>query len=385
MILQGLPTFLHARPVYLADKLYLLRRRSPALVAQTPPIVARGIRKARLLVLGRQHYFETLREYRISSMRDLAAAIRLEAPTLSPYADGVCFYHRHAYVDGISTVSLWFVRPQVWLDHGLAPQLVIPETLLLNYMAERDAPNMLQVQSSGNNPGYFFYADAQKLISQPRRGAAQNAERFARLAGIDPSLFQPQVLDEQQLAQSLAAGLQRLPWVAFPGLWLRGQRQLPVVRWRRLAAIVGGLLFGYLVLSSAYLYQRQQSLQAQWDEQRVAMRDMLALEQRYQTLLAEQQQLSQPLRDYVGRWRVAALLAATITPRERLEAVRVDGNTVELRGFAPRASGFLATLSQQSVLADVQFAAPVRKVPGGEQFVIRATLQRDIASDAVDG
>jgi len=360
----------------LADKLYLLRRRNPAFVSQGPLPVARRIRKTRLLILGRQHYFETLREYRISNTRDLAAAIRLEAPTLSPYPDGICLYHRQAHVDGISTVSVWFVRPQVWRDYGLTPQVIIPETLLLSCSQSTAGARMLHIQPGGSSPDYFFYADEQKLISQPRRGAAQSAERFARIAGLDASAFLPEKHDAQQLARCLAGGLRRLPWAAVPGLWLRDQRALPDIRWSRLVVIVGGLMLTYLALSSGYLYQQQQAVAAQWDEQRVAMRDMLTLEQRYQTLLDEQQQLAQPLQDYVGRWRVAAMLAATITPRERLESVRVDNGKVELNGFAPRASGFVATLSQQPVLAEVQFAAPVRKVPGGEQFVIRATLQR---------
>ena len=145
MISLGPAAFLGSHFLYLGQEI-ALKVAKGRIEAETP-IDDAG--KTRLVVLGKHHYYETIRSFPFSNIKEIREAVIMDIPAYSPFDTPLFLMKKMDIPDGGCRVNLWFIHPSVvdWLNR-LSPMILIPESGLLA-LAKDSRETLFHIQKQG--------------------------------------------------------------------------------------------------------------------------------------------------------------------------------------------------------------------------------------------
>lgn len=325
-----------------------------ALDARFQPYPARKAGSARIIILGRQHYFETRKTYPVHTLKELRAAISLDAPELSPWPAAQPVYQVVSRQPGQMRVNIWFPNPAIAARLAKA-WLVIPESLLI---ARASCNRLLHIQAP--QPWFLYTSESGLITSQQAKGLYADQNVFAGLTPLDAD--QMHVVPQREIWSFYHQGILKLSSQDIAGLWVAQQRlALPdAARLKTLSTLAAALFIVYTGASSAWLVYTKNQLEQAVSSTRANTDAELALESELEQMAARHTQLSQALTT-----GTSSALALAVYPHfsgqvSQLQRLGFTGQQVELSVVTPSATDLLETLSDNPAITRVSFSGPVQ-------------------------
>lgn len=332
-----------------------------------------GERGKFFIILGRECYFETVREYPIGRLSDLKKVLASEE---SPGPHGGQKFDRIVRSSENSfTVTSWVVKHSIVSALENRPWVLVPETACLT--ANSDAAEVMinrlgKFLAIGNGPdgiksalteGESAGASRLGLYTQPLSSANQGDTKQ---------------ISEQQFPAVLIQGLKHI-LMSSPLLFLLPPDRSAIRRypWVRAAKLSSYIFAGYIALSSAYLYGLQLVTDYRLDKARGASQPAIALQKENANLKSNITELNQLMADAEPTWVIWDLALDLAHDGVRFTAINNSNNRVKFYGSATKASAVLSKLADDPRVVSADYASAVRNRRGKETFVIEFALNPD--------
>lgn len=340
-------------------------------VVQWEPVSEDATTKKLLVVVGRQHYFETVRDYPVGQRNDVRRVIKNE-PWRFPHSG-----HRFDRIERLSPqahrVTSWVIKSEVLDTIGNGPLWIIPETVCFETLAYGKA---VAIERLGET--LFLAATAEGLISS--RGGQKafedrvftskgNADQEGNIAGI-------MRLPESDSVQAILKCIRRV-LKATPIKFFRGFELVALQRrsWTMIAKLSAASCIAYVLITSLYL-----SIATQWVDYQLLTNKFAA-----ETPMSNRRdiaihrgwfdELKAVLSDQYPHWVAWDVFLDLVDDGVQFRAVNSSANAVTFYLTADRATDVLDRLSRDPRVRSAKFSRPVRKVGGSEQFAIEATFR----------
>ena len=334
-----------------------------------------------VLIVGREHYHESVTEYPIGSLRDLKKALKIE-PWSFPY-EGVRLVQITRTTPQSHRVTNWIVKADV-LDHQeTRPIFMVPETACLQVLA---ASGPVSISRLGKTV-LIISSDtgiASGIESESKGDSALHfwKSQLLSLSG-QPHDFPVSPVEETDFASQLVNGLTRivkqspLDFFVPPERAVRGSYP-----WHKAAkmALLAGI--AYLSLSSLYLV-----LTDAWVEHRLTaiQTDSTAVQKLRKDVRFMQSEINEVAGVFSEvaplwvTWDVVTDLLKKGVTVSRINSV--DGS-VTITATAPKASEILSYLSDDARVSEVKYAQPIRQAGELQSFGVNMKFNWPYASNA---
>ena len=368
--------------LYLGEEVCLV---NPA--GEVTPVSPEG-QRARIVVLGKCHYYETVRHFPIASLKEVAAAVNLDPDSFCPWPSSRLLLRRLAGDGEQSRVNLWFVRTEVdELLEALAPLVIIPETVLPAFDRQNSLPRIWRVPLA---------ADRSLQVAVDREGAVRSLvgedsdrslELFRRAVG--GAVADCPVVESKSFTDWLSYLGGFLKTLPFPVFWDFRNPRLRFSGFDRRSLLLGGggvavLLLLYALLSSGFLYYTAAQLRRPDPGRQRNIAALLEKKRQIKSLYQRQGELAAVVNGYTPRLALVNLLNRVLPADSVIRRLEVAGD-VEMNGLTPRASDLLEILTRKTGVEDVRFLSPLRRdrKSGLEVFHITFVYRRaDSLGDA---
>ncbi len=350
--------------------------------------------KSGIVVLGKSHYYETVKTYPIASLRDIREAVELEAEDICPFSFGRVYLRHFKQGEGRSLVQIWFIKQEsLDLVEPFKPYFVVPETALMAYADAR-----AEVEGAGGPGGER--ADGRGMIfSIPKgdwsllcfvsaRGVSVSYETREKDPGNAKAHFRQMVGHEAATASEVDVSFPS-PYLGSLHRWLArlGPRDLfqflhhnpfflsegdrkTLKRW---AACAGALVPRYGLTYSVFLANTGQRLEEEHGRLGKANAELTVMEEQLREKKKVYQEIAMKVRGAPSMVGLFTILNEKLPQGALLNFLRVTGSDVEIRGTAPKATEVLTVLNGVPGVEGPRFVASVQKaqeVEGHETFVI---------------
>jgi hypothetical protein len=331
-------------------------------------VAGEAISRKLILILGRQHYHETVKDYPIENINDLKRALRNE-PLLAPY-DGIRLTKIDKLFDRTHRVTIWVIKHTVLSSLKHRPWFLIPESAAIT--AVKTAQPII-AQRFGKR---LFAVNSVSGIVSTELDHQKDSDTNWRLpfevgSGID----QISSLDEHQTYRCFISGVKRLltsvPATFFLPIEFGELNSYPWAAAGKLSALI---LSTYLLLVSAglgvYSWRLDQQLLVAKEETKSALEIRREIKNK-NFFIEEHNSIrtnTQPL------WLVWDLLLDLRKDKVVIRNVDNQKGALVIRGHATRASDILQQLSDDPRVLSADYLSPIKKSPEGERFAINITL-----------
>lgn len=355
---------------YLANSLYAFKYAENNSV-QLKAIASTETAKLRWLILGREHYFETSKEYPIANKRDLKQALKFD-DNKAPFK-GVTLQHIERVNEQSHRVTFWVINPKILDKLTSSPWLILPESYLL---AKALPENINLATIACPDKTLFISRTGQGMFSGIKSPQTPSVESFALATGSPTSVDDEQQYSAKatQFTALLSTGIKSLNVAKLSGFFVNlnniNRLNYP---WKQAGVISVLVLTIYLALSSAWLSFEQQHLSQKIIDQKPQVNQALALQKDYQQHLQWQEALAEPLSNAFPYWHTWQIALEAIAVGADINAIHYQNEKIILHGTADsdiKATDVLAKLSENPNVLSASFSQPVRKYRNKEDFVI---------------
>ena len=350
--------------------------------------------KNSVVAVGRELYFEINHTFPITTSRDLANAVALEAPALTPQA--YCRYTFFPHKEGTqSRVNFWFFQPELkdWIDR-LKPMILLPESALVGLSETGNASAI----SYGKRRGHFllcFRKQRGDLLSRlvpEDRGEREALLEFKRLVGFEAGDVESTFLgastelsdsgaEVQDYYSTLTEKLQTFPFTSWPRFFCRERFRSARIS-RPYLYFLAALLLVFFMLPPVFSYWHTASINSELVAKEKQIVKKVGL---YLTMKEEVEKktdllkkLQRPINELVPRTILLSEMGRFIKPPEdTLKSFRLIGDNLEIRGGTQSSSDLMGRLGKSRFFIDVRLSSPVIKdrKSGKERFVIEITVK----------
>ena len=328
---------------------------------------------ARMVILGKHTYFETVGEFPFGNLKEIRAAITMDPAAYSPFATRLFFVRRIGVRDDKTLVNLWFVRPEIVSElEQVGPWLIFPETALWCLGAQTD--NGLYIISQPD--GYLLVHYMNGMIhSTLAKNDDSDLSTFRRSMGKDIS--QTETIRTNDFHTYLNDLRAAVPTVSLSDMALffspgfqSGQIDQRMLR-RGLASLGLMAVLDASVWAGMPMYIRHQLMQEN-ETVSANLGDILDKQAKTDESVKEIGLLAQTLNDYTPRMMLLNMLFDILPGDTVITQMTLAGNRVEIRGSAGQASMVLTSLAAGQGVEQAQFSAPLRKdsKTGRELFAV---------------
>jgi hypothetical protein len=334
-----------------------------------------------LVVLGRKYYFESLKSFPISNLKEIRSAVKTDIASFSPFPTDRFFVKKIGHTDDSTRVNLWFVNRKFEVDVRLrSPFFLIPETALLSYIDER-FPRIYAIHQYGEQSLAVCIDKDRGIKSMTLQADGVDLVSFRRFIG--PGAQDCPHRDIVKLEEYLAlfpAILYNMPLPGFRDFVNQDLFSFGFDK-ARLGiglAVTACLFFLYTGLSTSLLYVEEKSLQEEDKTLSQNLAGLLKKQEQVDAHRKRQIELAEILNRYTYKLPLINLLGQRLPPDTTIHRMTVSGNRVEIRGTVPRASELLSSLSRSAEVKGARFSSPLRedKKTGMEQFVLTFSFER---------
>jgi len=323
-----------------------------------------------IIVVGRGFYFETSRDYPIGHLGDLKKLLANE-PWRFPH-EGLLLSRIDRLNDQCHRVTSWVIKQEVLDSLGKRPLWVLPESACIEGMADESVVVLERLGKKlyvAVSPDGLFSSLGQEGSFLSRLGLAGNT--FDAGDAVVSRLYGTAAIETILLGT--IESLKRFPFRFYIGLDKDILKSYGLGRSLKLTAAI---FLAYLSITSVFLMLANgwvdHRLSASASEAESAMRLRTDVS-RFHDQVNDFNQIAEGIYPMWIAWDVLLDL-------ERIgvsfRAVNSSPPSVTYYLTAPRATDILNWLSQDSRILEAEFALPVRKIDGSEQFAIEVTFRR---------
>jgi len=325
----------------------------------------------RWLILGREHYFETSKEYPIANKRDLKRALHFD-DNKAPFS-GVTLQHIERVNEQSHRVTFWVINPNVLKQIACSPWLILPESYLLAKAMHKQV-NLATIKCISKT--LYISQTGQGICSGVQSQQTPNVESFAFSTGSPLSVNTEQYFTAtaDNFVGLLIKGLKSLELTMLQGFLVQlNDTNWKTYPWKQAGIIAATVFSAYLMATSAWLVFKQESLDYKISAQKEVINQALSLQKKYQQELQWQQTLSKPLEGTFPYWYTWPTTLEVIAVGSKITAVHYKNNKIIIHGETNKgvkATDVLAKLSDNANVVSPSFSQPVRKRRDKESFAI---------------
>jgi hypothetical protein len=319
-----------------------------------------------VVIVSREHYFETATEYPIGIKRDVRSALRNQ-PWRFPY-EGTHLYRVRRLTSSSHRVTSWVIKQEIIDRLPSSLWFVLPESVCGGF---------LPIDTLHSYQRFDHTLHLIQTFDGLRSSLGQR-EAFLREISFDGGRgsMSETLISPLEVPKMLVEGAIRAVKADPRSFFVPpGNKSLNDFPWKSLGKLSGALVVTYLALSSLLIWSGNA-----WLDHRVALTSRLAenpLTVRA-ALEADQQRLSEVegIFDDVDPLWVTWDLFLDMTERGVVfRGVNADSTGVTFLAVADKASDVLAFLKGDKRILVAQFIGPIRSVMSSEQFAIKVTLK----------
>jgi hypothetical protein len=334
-----------------------------------------------VLIVGREHYYESVTEYPIGSLRDLKKALKIE-PWSFPY-EGVRLVQITRTTPQSHRVTNWVVKADV-LDHQeRRPLLMVPETACLQAVA---ASGPVSVSRLGKTV-LIISSDtgiASGIESESRDDSALHVWRTQLLSlSGQPHDCLVSPVEETDFASKLVNGLmgliKRSPLDFFVPLKRAVRGSYPWQKASKMALLAG---IAYLSLSSLYLVMMDAWVEHQLSAIQADSNAVQELRKDVRFMQAEVNEVAGVFSEVAPLWVTWDVVTDLLKKGVAVSRINSIDGSVTIIASAPRASEILSYLSDDARVSEVKYAQPIRQAGQLQSFAVEMKFNWPYASNA---
>jgi hypothetical protein len=327
-----------------------------------------------LLVVGRGHYLETSKDYPIGHLGDLKKLLKNE-PWRFPY-QGILL-NRIERLNGQShRVTSWVIKHEVLDSLSDKPLWVMPESACIEGLADKSA---VVVERLGEKvyvavtPDGLLSSLGQEKSFLRRLGPAANTDEsgnktISRLSGSAAI---------ETILLGVIGSLKRFPFRFYVGFDKERLKSYPWVGSLKFSAVA---CLTYFAITSVYLLSASGWVDYRLSESAVEAESAMQLRaevSRFQKRVDGFSKISEGIHPMWVAWDVLLDLQGV---GASFRAVNSSAPAVTYYLTAQRATDILSWLSNDPRVLEAEFALPVRKIDGSEQFAVEVTFRQRLES-----
>jgi hypothetical protein len=365
------------RILYLGEKIYLIDKDGQ--IEETGDHDAGG---ARLIVLGKNHYFETLKTFPFSSVKDIRSAVKTDIHAFSPFETDLFLVKRISETGERTSVNLWFVNKAGCEKlQALSPLFIIPETALLPFVGDA-LPTVYAIRKTNDERLFSFVREDGGVKSMAPQRDSADLTLFKRSVG-GRAIEAPvrEVTEWEGYFGMIQTSLYEIPpKTAFSftnrDYFSTSFNKKPLSVGIAVAVV---LFFMYTGLSLFMPYMAVKGLNR---EDKALSLNLSGLLEKQDMVVKYQQRhkaLAEKLNRYTYKVPLLNLLNTVLPEETTVRQFTAAGNMVEIRGVVPEATALLTALTQVKEVKTAQFTSPLRQDPktGMEAFTLTFVYEQD--------
>jgi len=347
------------RILYLGEKTYLIGKEGE--IKETGDNDTGG---ARLIILGKNLYFETLKTFPFSSTKDIRSAIKTDILAFSPFETDLFHVRRISETGERTNVNLWFVNKAGCEKlQALSPLFIVPETALLPFVND-DHPTVYAIRKTNGQRLFSFVKKDGAIKSMAPQGEKADLTLFKRSVG-GRAIEAPvrEVTEWENYLGMIQTALYGIPSKIALSFINRDYFSTSFDK-KTLSvgiAVATLLFFVYTGLSLFMPYMAAKDL----NKEDKALSSSLSSLLEKQDIVVKHQQRHKALAEKLNRYtyKVPLLnLLNTVLPEETtVRQLTAAGNMVEVRGVVPEATALLSALTQVEEVKAARFTSPLRQ------------------------
>lgn len=360
MLRIGPTTLLGSHFLYLGRE-NALRVRKGRIEVETP-IDDAG--KIRLLVLGKSHYYETIRSFPFVNIKEIREAVIMDIPAYSPFETQL-FLMKKVYVpDGGCRVNLWFIHPSaVECLNRLSPMIIIPESGLLA-MAKNSAQNLYHIQKQEKEALWVYVGKDMLTQSIDVCNGQIEQETFTRMIGGNADKYAvKEIADTQDYMEMLHEALLNISLNSIaPFLFpVKSLARFNPKNLKIGLSVAAGLFLIYMAVIVTLPYFAESGLKEADKEITPQVASLMKNQLQLEALYARQKELIGILRKHVPKLPLLIMLNEVLPEDTIIFQLLTAGNTVELKGMTPKSTALLEALSSRPAIQNARYTAPIRQ------------------------
>ena len=328
-----------------------------------------------ILIIAREHYFESVAEYSIGNLSDLKKALKIE-PWSFPY-QGI----RFVQIDRISPqshrVTNWVIKAEVLEEQEFRPIVMVPETACLQALAASGPVRIsrlgktvliintdsgllsgIEPQTSDNSTVAFWRS---RLLSAS--GLAQDKQ-------ID---YLPDADTGAQLVKGLWRTLKQLPTTFLLPLETSSRGNYP---WNKLAKMTLLVTALYLCLSSVYILMSDAWVDYRLSTASAESLASLELRKDVRSMQADVDEVATVFSRVPPLWVTWDVVLDLLNRGVSVKRINSLDGLVTITASAARATDVLTYLSNDPRVTEVKYVQPVRQSGKQQSFAISMGFNR---------
>ena len=324
-----------------------------------------------LIIVARSHYFETVRDYPVGSLRDLHKIIKTESWRY-PFP-GRLFYRIERRSHQSHRVTSWVIKQSVVDNLEYEPIWIVPESACLGTYAGSSTKIFKRLGENvfvGNTPDGIFsgISNAGNLL--------EKIGMSAELAGLSSS----ETLEEPATIDRILLGAESTI-KSHPIVFLnRGIiPSISTISWKKILGISFSLVSFYLVLTSSYVIAGKVMIERELNTLEGRANSLLSLKQnivKKQSFLSEMDEMMPSSNPHWDGWNIYLDLKKMGV---QFTAVTTSKSLMNIVCVADKATDILGFLVSDPRVKSAQFSSAIRQDSLGEMFSIEIQF-RDVDS-----
>jgi hypothetical protein len=369
--------------LYLGEKDYLIDKHGE--IKEVGPDYAG---KARLIILGKNLYFETLETFPFSSVKEIRSAVKTDIHAFSPFETDLFFVRRIGETGERTSVNLWFVnKAGCERLQTLSPLFILPETALLPFVGDV-LPIVYAIRKTNDERLFSFVREDGAVKSMAPQKDRADLTLFKRSVG-GRTIEAPvkEVTEWEGYLGMIQIALYHIPKKTALSFTNRDYfstsfDKKPLIVGIAVATV---LFFMYTGLSIFMPYMAARDLHREDKALSLNLSGLLEKQERLDIFRQRHKALTERLNSYTYKIPLLNLLNTALPEDTTIKQLTVAGNMVEMRGVVPKATALLSALSQTQEVKNAKFTTPLRQDSKTGMEIFSLTFVYEQGKDLSEG
>ncbi|MDA9592792.1 hypothetical protein N9R68_02005 [Porticoccaceae bacterium] len=356
---------------FFADQLYVFRRSSDIYSFESAESFQL---RPRILVVGREHYHESVKDYPVGDTRDLKKILSANLGP-SPYS-GQIFYLIERLSEQSHRVTTWVIKTTSIESLVHRPWLLIPETMCI--LQQRSSPTLIVVSRPGGQVtvsiGESGLASFLSAKNSDLRQSAIIESSTSHFGDLTPQIEMPTSIDVVKIVwRGLVKTL-----LSNPMSFILPIKRSSAYPWSRAGKLSATIFAAYLLVSSAFLLGADSWVDFRLDQMQEKASESLDIRRELRARSRSMSAMNDITKSMAPTWIVWETFLGLQDSKTSFTAIAYSNGVVTLSGLASRATDVLSQLGENSAVKTAEFKSPVRKRRDREQFVIEVVLNSKV-------
>ena len=377
---QTLDRILLSQVGFFADQLYAFSLSSGIYSLES---VESSQLRPRVVVVGREHYHESVKDYPVGDARDLKKILSAQSLP-SPYP-GQVFQVIKRLSGQSHRVTTWVIKTTSIEALTHRPWLLIPETMCILQLWS--SPALITIPRPGGQvtvaigeSGVFSFLASKETDSRQPTLIESSTSYFG---DVRPQIETPTSIDAVEI---LWRGLIKT-LLSTPMSFMLSIERSSAYPWSKAGKLSATIFAAYMLSSSVVLLGADRWFDFRLDQMQEKTTEPLGIRRELRARSRSLSAMNDIVKTMTPTWTVWEIFLGLQDSKTSFTAIAYSNGAGTLSGLADRATDVLSQLGKNKRVKTAEFKSPVRKRRDGEQFVIEAVLDSKvkIPSLLIDG